>query len=104
MMVSNEEAKHNFKISSTVGNWRKSFSLALSVPNGFLPKMDSDDSIKLSIVSEPSFLVISFPIVPDDNHLEYQSMYEKRLSPYMFKEILRRIEINMMTDVDVIIS
>jgi hypothetical protein len=103
-MTDQEVPKHSFKITSSVGNWRKSFSLALGVPTGFLPIMNSNGNVHLSIVNEPSFLLISFKIIQDDNHPDHVTMYEKRLSPYMFKEILRRMEISMMVDSEQIIS
>jgi hypothetical protein len=103
-MTTHEKIKQNLKLRSDLDNWEKSISIALDVPDGFLPKLDEDGYMNLSLVREGDILFFSFAIIPEDSHPGYQTIFDKILSTLRSDEIIRELEITIVADVDTPVS
>ncbi len=99
-MTTYEKIKQNLKIKSDLENWVKSISVALDVPDGFIPKRDEKGYLNISLTREGDILFFSFAIIQQDSQPALQKNFDKILSTLRCDEIIQELDITIVADVD----
>ncbi len=98
-MITTDDEKLNLIINSDAKNWREKFSFALSLPEGFIPKLDSDENVRLTLLKQPEFFTLSLTIVPNEENPSLQKIHEVELDGTELMNIIKELHIVVMTDV-----
>jgi hypothetical protein len=97
-MIENNELQHNLIINSETKRWREQFSNLIGLPAGFIPKLDSDDNVRLTLTKEADLFQLSINIIPVGENPSMQKIHEVELSGSRLNEIIRTLGIVVMTD------